>query len=86
MENDKDIQSIISDADNFIKILEDGKKEDKAMKDGIDFLINEWKTNKRWFRDDSGRVTTEDVIKRVFNFAWASKRNFDINKDNPNFD
>ena len=82
MKNDKDIQNIISDADNLIKTLEDGKKEDKAMQDGLNFLLNQWKTNKKWFREQSGHVTTEDVIKRTFEFAWASKRNFDYQQNN----
>lgn len=75
----------IKDAINLIKMLEEGKKEDNAMREGMDFLLEQWKTNKRWFREEPGRVTTEDVIKRVFQFAWASKRNFDYNKNNPNF-
>lgn len=75
----------IKDATNLIKTLEEVKKEDNAMNEGIDFLLNQWKTNKRWFREEQGRVTTEDVIKTVFQFAWASKRNFDYNKNNPNF-
>lgn len=55
------------------------------MREGMDFLLEQWKTNKRWFREEPGHVTTEDVIKCVFQFAWASKRNFDYNKNNPNF-
>lgn len=49
----------------------------KAMKDGVDFLLNEYKTNKRYFRLEPGRVTIEDVIKTCFEFGWASKKNFD---------
>jgi hypothetical protein len=75
----------IKDAVNLINTLEEVKKEDNAMNEGIGFLLEQWKTNKRWFREEQGRVTTEDVIKTVFQFAWASKRNFDYNKNNPNF-
>ena len=52
-------------------------KETKAMEDGVNFLIKEYNTNKRWFREQPGRVTVEDVIKAAFEFGWASKRNFD---------
>lgn len=47
----------------------------------VDFLLNEYKTNKRWFRDEPGRVTIEDVIKASFEFGWASKRNYDYNNN-----
>lgn len=61
------------------KLLESSKallEELDEMKEKVDFLINEYKTNKRWFRDEPGRVTTEDIIKRVFEFAWAASNNF----------
>ena len=56
------------------KLLETSKallEELDEMKKNVDFLINEYKTNKRWFRDEPGRVTTEDIIKRVFEFGWS---------------
>ncbi len=52
-------------------------KENEEMKRGIDFLINEYHTNKRYFRVEPGRVTIEDVIKTCFEFGWASKSNYD---------
>jgi hypothetical protein len=82
---DKETQEIIDGAKNLILTLEECNREDKAMQDGMDFLLNEWKTNKRYFREESGNVTTEDVIKTTFQFAWAAKRCYDHNKDNPNF-
>lgn len=51
--------------------------EIKEMDRCKEFLINEYKTNKRWFRPESGKVTIEDVIKTCFEFGWASRRNFD---------
>lgn len=51
--------------------------EIKEMDRCTEFLINEYKTNKRWFRPESGKVTIEDVIKASFEFGWASRRNFD---------
>lgn len=77
-----EIDDTLKDVDEFIKTLENGKKEDKAMQDGLNFLLNQWETNKKWFREQSGRVTTEDVIKRTFEFAWASKKNFDYQQNN----
>ena len=55
------------------------------MKQGVDFLINEYRTNKRWFKTHGdGRVTTEDVIRACFEFGWSSKSMFDYenNKEN----
>ena len=46
------------------------------MKNGVEFLINEYHTNKRYFRLEPGRCTTEDVIKTVFEFAWSASRNY----------
>lgn len=52
------------------------EKEMDAQKDGLNFLLEQYKTNKRWFREEPGRVTTEDIIKTCFEFGWASYRNF----------
>ena len=58
---------------NCNKVLE----ENKEMKRCIDFLINEYRTNKRYFREEPGRETTiEDVIKTCFEFGWTSRQNF----------
>ena len=42
------------------------------------FLIDEYHTNKRWFKPEGGRVTVEDIIKSAFEFGWSSRRNFDF--------
>ena len=52
-----------------------------AMKEGEEFLINEYKTNKRWFRDEPGKVITEDIIKTAFAFGWSSHRQFQYNQE-----
>lgn len=62
------------------QLLENCRELDKAIQEQercVKFLINEYKTNKHYFRDKPGRVTVEDVIKTCFEFGWASKRNFD---------
>lgn len=60
---------------NCNKILE----ETKEMKRCIDFLINEYRTNKRYFREEPGRETTiEDVIKTCFEFGWSSRRIYEV--------
>lgn len=51
-------------------------KEYEAMKEGMDYVLKQWKTNKYWFKEESGQVTTEDVIKRVFQYAWNKRRDF----------
>ena len=45
----------------------------------LDFLINEYKTNMRWFRGMPGQVTIQDVIRASFDFGWSSRHNFDYN-------
>ena len=71
------------DMNKIQELLDSSKallKETKAMEDGVNFLIKEYNTNKRWFREQPGRVTVEDVIKAAFEFGWASKRNFDYDQ------
>lgn len=64
-------------------MLKDGEEFEKAVnyqQEQIDFLINEWKTNKKYFAANvsiSEDVTVEDVIKAVFYFAWSARGNFD---------
>ena len=55
--------------------------EIKEMDRCKEFLINEYKTNKRWFRLEPGKVTIEDVIKASFEFGWSSRRNFDYDRE-----
>ena len=71
---DKDL---IIDCKKLLQNCEELNKELEEMKHGVDFLINEYKTNKHYFRVEPGKVTIEDVIKTCFEFGWASKRNFD---------
>lgn len=66
-----------------MELLESCKNFDKEMAEmnkDIDFLLNEYKTNKRYFRQEPGRCTIEDVIKTVYEFAWASSRNYHTNE------
>lgn len=73
----ENIDEIMADCEKLLEHCREFDKELKAEKEGLDFLLNEYRTNKRWFRDEPGRVTTEDIIKRCFEFGWASKSNFD---------
>lgn len=69
--------------ENCNKILENCNElnaELDEMKEDIEFLRNEWKTNKRYFRDEPGQTTTEDVIKRVYEFAWSKRGIFEYEK------
>lgn len=67
----QDIKDLLSNCDNLSKELDERKR-------CLDFLINEYRTNKRWFRDKPGRVTIEDVITACFDFGWSSHRNFEV--------
>lgn len=84
MEKEK-IDQIFDDNNKLLESCKNLEKEMDAMKQGVDFLINEYKTNKRWFKTHGdGRVTTEDVIRACFEFGWSSKSMFDYenNKEN----
>lgn len=58
--------------DQLLKHCNDVIEENKEIKRGIDFLINEYYTNKRYFREEPGEVTIEDIIKTCFEFGWSS--------------
>ena len=73
----EDIEKILAESKELIDNCNNLKAELDAMKEGKEFLLNEYKTNKHWFRDEPGRVTIEDIIKRAFEFGWSSKSNFD---------
>ena len=79
MENKENtsLDELLKEADAFLESSNKTLADGKAMNDAIAFALDQWKTNKRWFREEPGRVTTEDVIKMCIEFAWASKANFD---------
>lgn len=77
----EDVDKIMAECKQLLKNCEVLDKEMKAMNEGVEFLLNEYKTNKRYFRLEPGRVTIEDVIKTCFEFGWASKRNFDYESE-----
>lgn len=70
-------QEELNDINNLLENCRGLEAEIKEMDRCKEFLINEYKTNKRWFRLEPGKVTIEDVIKASFEFGWVSKRNFD---------
>ena len=68
---------LLKESDVLLKTSDKTLADGRAMDDTIAFALEQWKTNKRWFREEPGRVTTEDVIKTCIEFAWASKENFE---------
>lgn len=73
----ENIDELLKDCENLLKNCKQFDNELNARKEGIEFLINEYKTNKKWFREEPGKVTIEDVIKTCFDFGWSSKTQFD---------
>ena len=69
-------QDLISSTQKIINQSNGLLEELKEIERGVGFLINEYHTNKRYFRLEPGRCTTEDVIKTVFEFAWSASRNY----------
>ena len=58
------------------KLLESCKKFETEMSEmdkDIEFLQNEYKTNKRYFCDQ-GRPSVNDVIRTVYEFAWQKSK------------
>lgn len=82
---EKSIEDIMKETDELLKNCRKLDREMEAMKHGVEFLINEYNTNKRWFKPEGGRVTIEDVIKSAFEFGWSSKIIFD-NKENNEYE
>lgn len=74
---DKELEELEKESLALLENCRELDKELKALKDGVNFLLNEYRTNKRYFRESPGRVTTEDIIKTCFEFGWASRKNYD---------
>lgn len=66
--------------DEILKNAQDLMNELDAMNKGKVFLINEYKTNKKYFKPEPGKVTIEDVIKTAFEYGWACRYQYDISK------
>lgn len=79
MENEN-INGILASTQNLIKRSQDLLDEIKAVNDGISFLQNEYKTNKKYFRLEPGRTTIDDVIKTVFEQGWQMCKLYEHNK------
>lgn len=77
----EELALFMEDCDKLLENCNKLSAELDEMKEDIEFLTNEWKTNKRYFRDEPGQTTTEDVIKRVYEFAWSKRGNFEYEKN-----
>ena len=71
------INDSLDKINSLIESSNDLFDEIKEMDDCKNFLLNEYKTNKRWFREEPGKVTIEDIIKASFDFGWFSKKDYD---------
>lgn len=77
-----DVSQILEDAEKYAANLDAILKEDDEMNHATEFLINEYKTNKKYFCTEGSRPSIDDVIKTCVEFAWASSRNYHINNNN----
>ena len=77
---EENINDILNKSKSLIKNSNNLLDEIKEMDNCKNFLLNEYKTNKRWFREEPGKVTIEDIIKASFDFGWSCKRNFDYDR------
>ena len=72
---------ILKDIQKFLKNSEEALKANESLKHAIEFAINEYKTNKRWFRDEPGNVTTIDVIKTCVEYGWAMRQQYEYERN-----
>ena len=81
---DKELQELLDKAQALIKNSDKAFAEMDELNRCVMFALNEWKTNKRWFREEPGRITTEDVIKMCIQYGWVSRGKFEhmYNKKN----
>lgn len=80
---DQEMQSLLEETKQVLENCKGLNEEIEEMDRCKKFLLDEYHTNKRWFKTGPGRLTTEDIIKSVFDFGWASRHNFDrIKKQN----
>lgn len=70
-------QELLTDIQKFLKNSEESLKAHDSLKQAIEFAINEYKTNKHWFRDEPGHVTTTDVIKTCVEYGWAMRQQYE---------
>jgi hypothetical protein len=75
-EEESNISEILKEADSLLESSENLLRECKDSDKDIEFLINQYHSNKRWFSEKPGRVTIEDVIKRCYEFGRAKGRTF----------
>lgn len=80
MEKEK-LDSILESTHAILKTSQDLLDELKAMNEGIAFLQNEYKTNKKYFRLESGKTTIDDVIKTAFEQGWQLHKLYEYKKN-----
>lgn len=78
MEN-TEVSQILADAEKYVANLNAILKEEAEMNHATEFLINEYKTNKRYFCEEGSKPSINDVIRTSVEFAWASSRNYHDN-------
>lgn len=70
------IEDILKESQKILESANNLQKELEVEKDDVNFLTNEYKENKKYFRCEPGRTTIDDVIKTTYEFAWSQCKNF----------
>lgn len=73
-EEKKDLSELLKEADSLLKSSKNLIDECEESRKDIEFLIEQYRTNKRWFSEKPGRVTIEDVIKACYEFGRSRGR------------
>jgi hypothetical protein len=70
-------QELLKDIQEILKNSEETLKANDSLNRAVKFAIDEYKTNKHWFRDEPGHVTTTDVIKTCVEYGWAMRQQYE---------
>ena len=76
MNNNNELQDLVSDTQKLLENCNSVLREMDEMKRGVDFLINDYKTNKTYFCccKDYNKPTIEDIIKTKLKYFQDLKQ------------
>ena len=78
---DEELKELMESTRRILNECDNLNTEMEAMDEHKKFLLEEYKTNKRYFREEPGRTTIEDVIKTCFEYGWSAHRQFEYDQN-----
>ena len=77
----ENLDEILKSTNAILKSSQELLDEINAINEGISFLQNEYKTNKKYFRLEPGRTTIGDVIRTAFEQGWQTHKLYEHKKN-----